>query len=150
MVAFFLARKALGIAVLVVALFLLAQLVPYRVSNPSTRDEPAWSSPAVRDLAVRACFDCHSNQTKTPWYAQVAPISWWTTNHVQDGRAALNFDEWTTQRGEREGAETVTDGSMPPSYYTWFGLHQSAKLTAAERAQLAAEIQRLEAQAGGR
>jgi hypothetical protein len=118
--------------------FLLLQLVPYRVSNPSTRREPKWDSPRTRELAVAACYDCHSNQTKSEWYSNIAPVSWWITNHVEEGRHALNFSEWNTNRGENadDAAETVAEGSMPPSYYTWFGLHSGAKLTKAERDEL--------------
>ena len=121
------------------AAFLLMQLVPYRISNPSTRQEPTWDSPRTRVLAVAACFDCHSNEVHTPWYGKVAPVSWWLTNHVDDGRATLNLSEWNGPHGEGAGdaAETVRNGSMPPSYYTWFGLHSSAKLTPAERDELA-------------
>ena len=122
--------------------FLLIQLVPYRISNPSARNEPNWDSPQTRALAVRACYDCHSNEVKTPWYGKIAPVSWWLTNHVDDGRATLNFSDWKNSRGEGAGdaAETVVNGSMPPSYYTWFGLHANAKLTPLEKQQLAAGL----------
>ncbi len=120
------------------AVFLLIQLVPYRVKNHPVDAEPNWDSPRTRDLAVAACYDCHSNKTRGYWYEQVAPISWWVTNHVNDGRAALNFSECGTGgEGFGEAAETVTAGSMPPSYYTWLGLHSQAKLNAAERRELA-------------
>lgn len=118
--------------------FFLIQLVPFRVSNPSTRQEPKWDSPRTRQLAVAACYDCHSNETKPEWYSKIAPVSWWLKGHVDDGRAALNFSEWNTNRGEgaHNAAETISDGSMPPSYYTWFGLHRAAKLTKAEQDEL--------------
>ncbi len=133
-------RKNLGVVALaLVVAFLLIQLVPYRVSNPPVRQEPKWDSARTRQLAVASCYDCHSNQVHVPWYGRVAPVSWLVTNHVQDGRAALNFSEWGSSRGEGAGdaAETVREGSMPPSYYTIFGLHSSAKLTKAERDELA-------------
>jgi hypothetical protein len=122
--------------------FGLMQLVPYRVSNPPVTGEPHWDSPQTRALVVAACYDCHSNQTKTPWYGKVAPISWWLTSHVDKGRAALNFSEWNRPQGRRalRAAETVQRGSMPPSYYTWFGLHSNAKLTSAQRAALVAGL----------
>ncbi len=134
-----------------VGAFLLVQLVPYRISNPSTRDEPAWDSPRTRALAVRACYDCHSNEVKVPWYGKIAPLSWWLTKHVDDGRAALNFSEWSTSRGEGAGdaAETISEGSMPPGYYTWFGLHSAAKLSATERDQLIAGLNKLGGGRGG-
>ena len=125
-----------GLAAFVV-LFVGIQFVPYRVTNPSTRHEPTWNSTRTRRLAAAACFDCHSNETATYWWEDVAPLSWWITNHVDEGRAALNFSECTPGSGENEAAETVRESSMPPSYYTWLGLHGDAKLSAAERRELA-------------
>ena len=135
-------KNLIVLASIAVVAFLLIQLVPYRISNPSTRQEPTWDSTRTRALAVRACFDCHSNEVKTPWYGKIAPVSWWLTNHVDDGRAGLNFSDWKASRGEGAGdaAETVLNGSMPPSYYTWFGLHANAKLSATEKQQLAAGL----------
>lgn len=133
-------KKTLLVAVSTILLaFGLIQLVPYRVSNPPVVREPAWDSPTTRKLAVAACYDCHSNETKSAWYSNIAPVSWWITRHVNGGRAALNFSEWGSHQGEGAGdaAETVRDGSMPPAYYTWFGLHSAAHLTKAQRAELA-------------
>ena len=133
---------ALLVAGLVVLGFGLIQLVPYRVDNPPVKQEPTWDSPQTRKLAVAACYDCHSNETNTYWWEDVAPLSWWITNHVKDGRAALNFSECTQSggRGENDASETVRNGSMPPNYYTWLGLHANAKLTQAEKDQLASGL----------
>ena len=125
-----------GLGVFVV-LFVGIQLVPYRVTNPSTRREPTWDSPETRRLAVAACFDCHSNETATLWFEDIAPLSWWITNHVDEGRSALNFSECSRGSGENEASEEVREGSMPPNYYTWFGLHGDAQLSRAERRKLA-------------
>jgi hypothetical protein len=127
-----------------VVAFLLMQLVPYRITNPSTRSEPSWDSARTRQLAVVACFDCHSNETSHHWYTQVAPISWLTVNHVRGGRSKLNFSEWgTTSHHETDKIyRSITGGSMPPSYYTWFGLHKDAKLTKQERAELVAGLRK--------
>lgn len=138
-----------GVLPLAVA-FLLLQLVPYRVTNPSTRDEPAWDSPRTRELAVVACFDCHSNESEPTSWERIAPLSWWITNHVDEGRDALNFSEWGRRQEEADdAAETVIEGSMPPDYYTWLGLHADAKLTKAERRELAAGLRRTFAASGG-
>ncbi len=117
-----------------VAGFLLIQLVPYGVDNPSARDEPAWDSPQTRELAVRACYDCHSNETDLLWFEKVAPVKWYVANHVKEGRAALNFSEWSTNAGEEadDAGEAVDEGGMPLSSYTSFGLHRDAKLSPAE------------------
>lgn len=133
-------RFVLSIAVVA---FLLVQLVPYRITNPATRSEPKWDSARTRQLAVVACYDCHSNETAHHWYTQIAPISWWTVNHVRNGRAAFNFSEWGTKPQELGDIyETISSGSMPPSYYTWFGLHPGAKLTAQEKAELIAGLKK--------
>lgn len=145
-------RFLLSIAVVA---FLLTQLVPYRLTNPATRSEPKWDSARTRQLAVVACFDCHSNESKHHWYTQVAPISWVTVHDVRDGRAKLNFSEWGTSSGHstHDVAEKVADGSMPPSQYTLFGLHKDAKLTKRERAELVAGLRKtlgeLDAGSGG-
>jgi hypothetical protein len=134
------ARRVLLFVVLpFVAVLLLIQLIPNRVTNPPVKQEPNWDSPRTRQLAVRACYDCHSNETHVLTFEKVAPLSWWIKNHVDEGRAKLNFSEWGSGRGEGgdDAAETVRNGSMPPSYYTWFGLHSNAKLTAAEKKELA-------------
>lgn len=61
-----------------VLLFALLQLVPYgrNHTNPPAVSQIAWDSPQTLDLAQRACFDCHSNETKWPWYTNIAPFSW--------------------------------------------------------------------------
>jgi hypothetical protein len=107
--------------VAVVVVFLAIQIVPYgrTASNPPITSEPEWDIKATRDLAVRACFDCHSNETAYPWYSRVAPVSWWTQNHIEEGRDDLNFSEWSWSYDEiDEIAESVMDGEMPPNYYT--------------------------------
>jgi Haem-binding domain len=128
-----------------VAMFALIQLVPYGHShtNPPVTGEPAWATPRTRELAVRACYDCHSNETVWPWYSSVAPVSWLVTQHTDEGRRALNFSEFTSNpgRGAGEAAEKVSDGEMPPNYFTWFGLHSAANLTDAEKAELVAGLQ---------
>lgn len=116
-------------------MFVLIQLVPKRVTNPPVRAEPPWDTPRTRQLAVTACFDCHSNQTHVLWFEHVAPLSWWIDRHVENGRRALNFSDYDPNRhrsGERI-AHTMVEGSMPPGYFTWFGLHSSARLSAADR-----------------
>ena len=127
-------RLVVGVIVVV---FVAIQLIPNRITNPPTRHEPPWNSPQTRQLAVAACFNCHSNQTRTYWFEKVAPLSWWIKGHVDDGRRRLNFDAWQPGQGGGRAARTVLDGSMPPGYYTWFGLHSEAKLTAQQKQQLA-------------
>jgi hypothetical protein len=121
-----------------VGVFLIIQLIPYgrTHSNPPTISEPDWDSPRTRELAVRACFDCHSNHTRWPWYASVAPFSWAVQFDVDVAREVVNFSEWnrTYPLGSYSGLRT-RDGNMPPAKY--MVAHPEAQLTEAERAELA-------------
>ncbi len=132
-------KRILGVSALVLGGALVAaQLVPYGRdhSNPAVAAEPRWDSPHTRTLAQRACFDCHSNETRWPWYSHVAPASWLLQNHVDEGRQTLNFSEWQRSYEEAdEAGKTVRDGSMPPRSYLL--LHPAARLSVAEREQLA-------------
>ena len=87
----------------------------------------------VGAILDRSCQDCHSNTTRWPWYSNVAPLSWWVIDHVNDGRRHLNFSEWGRydRRRARKKLEEICDevkgGSMPISSYTQ--IHRSAKLS---------------------
>jgi hypothetical protein len=119
-------------AVLIIAIGAI-QLVPYGRDhrNPPVTQEPAWDRPQTRLLAVRACFDCHSNETVWPWYSNVAPMSWLIQRDVDEGRRKLNYSEWNRgQKEARESAKTVKQGEMPPWFYALPGT--SARLTPAE------------------
>lgn len=140
-------RAAAGLAVAVLALGFLIQLVPYGHdhSNPPVTAEPAWDSPQTRQLARRACFDCHSNQVTWPWYSNVAPLAWLIQSSVDEGRSALNLSEFDRPQEEAgEAAETVQEGSMPPRDYLL--LHPDARLSDADEAAL---IRGLSATLGG-
>lgn len=137
-------RIILGVGL---ALFLLIQLLPIgrNHTNPPVVQEPTWDSPQTRTLVMRACADCHSNETKWPWYSNIAPVSWVVAHHVDEGRGKLNFSEWNRpQRDADEAAKVVQEGEMPPGYFTL--MHASARLTDAEKEQL---IQGLLATVGG-
>ncbi len=128
------------------ALGVVMQLVPYGRdhSNPAVAAEPKWDSTATRDLAKRACFDCHSNETQWPWYSHVAPVSWLVQRDVNEGRSKLNFSEWNRpQKHGAEAAKEVREGEMP--MWIYLPTHPEARLTDAEKQAL---IQGLEATFG--
>ena len=131
-------KKIIGItALFLVGLFLVIQLVPYghQHTNPPVQAEPAWPDAQTRELAVRACFDCHSNETTWPWYSNIAPISWLVESDVQEGRRRLNFSEWNHSEHEvGEISEVVRNGEMPPFYFLI--QHPEARLSAAEKQAL--------------
>jgi len=127
------ARTAVGLSVAL----LLAQVVPYGRDhdNPPVTSEPVWDSPRTRELAKRACFDCHSNETRWPWYASVAPFSWRVQSHVDEGRDALNFSAFDRSGDEaEEAAELVEEGEMP--LWDYLLAHPEARLTVAESSEL--------------
>jgi hypothetical protein len=119
-------------------MFAVMQVIPYgrAHSNPPVIAEPAWDSPRTRELAVRACFDCHSNETRWPWYAHVAPFSWVLERDVEVGRSVLNFSEWTRPHElVSEAGPAVIRRDMPPGTYTL--MHGDAELTEDEKVELA-------------
>jgi hypothetical protein len=136
--------KKIIVIVVIVAVggFLLIQLVPFGRdhTNPPIVQEPNWDSLATRELAKRACFDCHSNETVWPWYSKIAPVSWFVANHTYEGRDNLNFSDWLPGDVDLNKLQRVIDsGRMPPASYTM--IHQGARLTDAERQQLLQGLQ---------
>ncbi|GAB4433623.1 MAG: heme-binding domain-containing protein [Anaerolineae bacterium] len=129
-----------GLALFAVVGFVLIQLIPVSRTNPPVVSEPNWDSPQTRALMERACFDCHSNETKWPAYAYVAPVSWLVARDVNEGRDKFNLSDWLNNPGEgKEMIETIQKGEMPMPIY--LPLHPEARLTAAEQAQLIAGIE---------
>ena len=128
---------AIGLGVLV-GVVALIQLIPYgrTHSNPPVSKEPAWDSPRTRELAVRACFDCHSNETRWPWYADLAPFSWVVQSDVENARSVINFSAWDLgyELASYSG-ESVLTRTMPPSKYRM--AHPEADLTRQEIVDLA-------------
>lgn len=120
-----------------VGFFVAIQLIPYghSHSNPPVAKEPAWDSAQTRELAKRACFDCHSNETTWPWYSNVAPFSWLMQDDVDGGRRHLNLSEWNrTQRHSHDAVKDIQEGDMPLWFYV--PMHPKAKLTADEKSAL--------------
>lgn len=127
----------MGLAVSV-GLFGLMQLVPYGRThdNPPVVAEPVWDHPRTRELAKRACFDCHSNETRWPWYAKVAPFSWVMRRDIDAARSIMNFSEWHRpwDLAPQAGSEVIRR-EMPPRSYRL--LHGEADLTHEEKIALA-------------
>jgi hypothetical protein len=126
-----LVRIALGL----LALFALIQLVPAGRTNPPATG-PIGGPPEALAVLRRACFDCHSNETRWPWYAYVAPVSWLVVRDVEQGREHLNFSVWGGYSAKKrisaadEAAEEAEKGSMPLSQYLW--MHPDARLSPAD------------------
>lgn len=90
----------------------------------------------VMQTLKTACLDCHSNNTRYPWYAEVAPISYWLADHIDHGKGELNFSEWDSYSKRRkdhkmeELIEEVKKKHMPLDSYTW--VHKDAVLSDAQ------------------
>ena len=128
---------------LAITLILLigAQFVRADRTNPASRPEASLlnqktTPPAVRAILDRSCRDCHSNDTRWPWYSRVAPISWFLLQHVNGGRDRLNYSRWTSYDSDDQdkflnGMCSLTKkGRMPVSSYLW--IHRDAKLSDAD------------------
>jgi mono/diheme cytochrome c family protein len=129
------------ILVSLVAAFLLIQLIPYghQHTNPPVVQEPQWDTTQTRDLAQRACFDCHSNETVWPWYSNVAPVSWLVQRDVNEGRQRLNFSDWGRVRELDDIPRVVKSGEMPLPIFLI--MHPEARLTQAEKDALVSGLQ---------
>lgn len=132
-------KKVLSIVVIgILSIGVLIQSIPYGHdhTNPPVNVEPAWDSPEVRALAQRACFDCHSNETRWPWYSNIAPASWLVYRDVTEGRMPINFSDW--DRPEEQHADefqkVFDENSMPPTQYLL--LHPEARLSTEEKQKL--------------
>jgi hypothetical protein len=128
----------LGLIVVFIAIQFIRQpknLGP--ASSPSDIQVHHPSTPEVRQLLETACYDCHSNTTRYPWYAEVQPVGWWLASHIKEGKQHINFSEFDQLTPKRAAhkleqcADEVTEGGMPlPSYKI---AHPDARLTGAQR-----------------
>jgi hypothetical protein len=137
-------RRAIvfGFAALIVA-FVAIQFIPIATENPPVEAEIDTPS-EVKAILRRSCYDCHSNETRWPWYSHVAPFSWLVSYDVAKGREELNFSTWsrlsTREQVERmeESWEVVSEGEMPLWYY--LPAHPEARIRANDREVLQAWV----------
>ena len=125
--------KKIGLVLLLV--FIVAQFFSPEKNQGNTEDLTAFlnetkPSPEVKTILETTCFDCHSSNTKYPWYDKITPINFWLNEHVEDGKKHLDFSKWSDYSIKRkdhkfeELAEEVEEKKMP---YTW--THGDAKLS---------------------
>jgi hypothetical protein len=133
-----------------ILLLLLAALVIIQFIHPpknqTKEKQPAYVGTAfsvpddVKLILEKACNDCHSNNTRYPWYSRLQPVDWWLTNHVKEGKMELNLDEFTSRRLRtqyhkfEEIADQVKNNEMPLDSYTW--IHKDAVLDETEKKTL--------------
>lgn len=132
------------ITILAVA-FVMIQFFQIDKTNPPINKELDFltikKTPETVATNIRnACYDCHSNETKYPWYSNIQPIAWFLKNHIDEGRRELNFSTFATYESKRqlrkleEAAELVQNGAMPMESYLI--MHPEAKLTAEQKAEM--------------
>ena len=137
--------------------FLLIQFIRPDRTNPEFEPamelhEAATVPASVSPLLRAACYDCHSNETVWPWYAHVAPSSWFVAKHVDEGRRHLNFSTWGEYPPSKadhkleEIIEYVENGEMPLASYT--PLHPEAKLSDEDRAAIVEWAKAMRAELG--
>jgi hypothetical protein len=95
------------------------------------------ASQTVQTAIKRSCYDCHSNNTRYPWYYNIQPVAWWLQHHVNEGKAELNFNEFSTYAAKKmdhkleEIAEVVQEEEMPLKSYRL--AHGEAQLSEEEK-----------------
>lgn len=135
-------KKALLIAVVAAAAAI--QLIPYGKdhTNPPVMSTPAWDSPRTQELFNRACADCHSNETRYPWYASIAPVSWLVRHDIDEGRERFNVSMLGVQKKNKikDAAEETKEGEMPMWIYTV--AHPEARLSKTETLELVSGLEK--------
>lgn len=117
--------------------FVPNELPPTENNNPGDLIESGIVSLEIAGLLKTSCYDCHSNETKFPWYSYVAPFSWLIAKDVNDARKELNFSVWRDYDMMKKLEKLddisieVKEGEMPMSIYT--AIHTSAKLSDVQR-----------------
>ncbi len=133
------------IAIALVVIFIGIQFVRPARTNPQVDEAQTifartQMTPEVSAILERSCRDCHSHKTDWPWYSNVAPVSWWLTDHVNNGRKDLNLSEWgqlaqdRQDRKLRQICDEVSDNIMPLSSY--LPMHPQARLSEQDKKTL--------------
>jgi len=118
---------------IILAMLLLIQFIPSKIENPKTdKNLEIKAPPKVMAVFKRSCYDCHSNEVKVPWYAAIAPASFFIKGHVDLGRQWLNFSTWESysqkQKDDKlKGIFRAVYRAMPLQSY--ISMHEDAKLT---------------------
>ena len=92
---------------------------------------------SIKAILKNACYDCHSNNTRYPWYAYIQPAGWLLSTHIAEAKDKLDFNEFGNLSARRQIskldgiANSIKDDIMPLSSYKL--MHRSAQLTADEK-----------------
>ncbi|MCK9401794.1 MAG: heme-binding domain-containing protein [Chitinophagaceae bacterium] len=128
---------------LLLVLVVLQAFRPAKNTSADTTNDISKSYPVpeeVKTILTKSCFDCHSNNTVYPWYAEIQPVAWWLNDHVKEGKREINFNEFSTYRIGRqykkleECLKLVKENEMPLESYTI--IHKNAVLSDTEKQTL--------------
>lgn len=130
---------------LILAALIILQFFPPAKNQqegiPANHITAKFNTPAdVQNILEKACYDCHSNHSRYPWYYHIQPVGYWLDHHIKEGKRGLNFSEYTNKRLRyqyhkmEEIIEQVKEGEMPLKSYTW--THTDARLTQEEKTKL--------------
>ena len=129
------------VLVLIVLAFGVLQFIRPDFSNPpvvegETLQASTVVPPHVQEVLTRSCSDCHSNETRYPWYSKVTPFNWFLADHIDLGRDELNLSLWNTYTPDKKAhkleeiCEQIEQGSMPLPSYLW--IHREAVMSEAD------------------
>ncbi len=116
---------------IMIAGFIGIQYIEVERTNPPVKDD-IEAPLQIKNILKNACYDCHSNETKWPWYSKVAPVSWLIIDDVNEGRKHLNFSEWENLYSRKKDDlkksiwKELAENEMPPGKYIY--LHPGASL----------------------
>jgi hypothetical protein len=128
------------VAILVILQFFQIDKSPIPIDSEKTFATQMNPPADVLAQLKSSCYDCHSNETKYPWYTYVAPISLWIKGHIKNARGAINFSTWTdmSEKDQKhalhECAEEIEEGHMPPKGYV--RMHRIAAMDEAKKSLL--------------
>jgi len=138
------AKAALVVIAVAIAGSVIAGRVLLPEANPPLRHEGWVLSERAQPILERACFDCHSNATRWPWYAYVPPVSLFIVMDVAEGREHVNFSAWDSRPPDRQAKdmqkalEEIREGEMPLKMYLW--AHADARVSEADLALLTEDV----------
>lgn len=141
------------VLVILLVAFILIQFFPIDKNNPAPTPQMDFlmikhTPESTAALIRNSCYDCHSNETKYPWYTNVQPFAWFLKSHIDEGRKKLNFSTFATYEPKRqahklaETAEMIEKGEMPLDSYVL--IHSDAKLNETQKQGLIQYFRKVE------
>ncbi len=137
------------IAVLIIIQFIRPEKNQSAAAAPDDLFANYQSPDSIKSLIKAACYDCHSNNTHYPWYAEIQPVAWWLNDHIEEGKGEFNFSEFASYPAKKadhkmeELLEMVKEEEMPLQSYTI--IHEDSRLSESQRRAItrwAAEIRK--------